>query len=255
MEGAKASKYMGEVQTKGAGLVPKRALKVMDGEVNRVLILGQDCIVPVPYQVPRKDNAPAPVQADLSGPARYGSTSTNAPPPASRFWFGNDESVLEQLRQAREHYQEQDPQTVASAVLNYCLGTSALTIKKCPHEPMIPVVLVVGGALALLSSVANIVVRSGRLYPSESDPEANERKFLILGTATGVLNLFMFAFFILGCVVVYGSLWPSKDPNSTGYCSPMAFYFAFWFHNAVFIFIGFLLFIGLLGMICGSCFC
>ncbi|XP_064481364.1 coronin-7-like isoform X2 [Ornithodoros turicata] len=49
-----ASKYMGEVQTKGAGLVPKRALKVMDGEVNRVLLLGQDCIVPVSYQVPRK---------------------------------------------------------------------------------------------------------------------------------------------------------------------------------------------------------
>lgn len=183
--------------------------------------------------------------------------------------------MLERLRQAREHYQEQDPQTVASAVLNYCLGTivftiivlatflipaaslliGALTIKKCPHEPMIPVVLVVGGALALLSSVANIIVRSGRLYPSESDPEANERKFLILGTATGVLNLFMFAVFILGCVVVYGSLWPSKDLNSTGYCSPMAFYFAFWFHNAVFIFIGFLLFIGLLGMICGSCCC
>lgn len=51
---SEASKYMGEVQTKGAGLVPKRAMKVMEGEVNRVLILGQDCIVPVSYQVPRK---------------------------------------------------------------------------------------------------------------------------------------------------------------------------------------------------------
>ncbi|KAL1434831.1 hypothetical protein MTO96_001722 [Rhipicephalus appendiculatus] len=51
---SEASKYMGEVQTKGVGLVPKRALKVMDGEVNRVLILGQDCIVPIPYLVPRK---------------------------------------------------------------------------------------------------------------------------------------------------------------------------------------------------------
>ncbi|KAL3188432.1 hypothetical protein MRX96_003412 [Rhipicephalus microplus] len=51
---SEASKYMGEVQTKGVGLVPKRALKVMDGEVNRVLVLGQDCIVPISYQVPRK---------------------------------------------------------------------------------------------------------------------------------------------------------------------------------------------------------
>ncbi|XP_075733806.1 coronin-7 isoform X3 [Rhipicephalus microplus] len=51
---SEASKYIGEVQTKGVGLVPKRALNVMEGEVNRVLILGQDCIVPIPYQVPRK---------------------------------------------------------------------------------------------------------------------------------------------------------------------------------------------------------
>lgn len=45
---------MGEVQAKGAALVPKRALEVMDGEVNRILLLGQNCIVPISFQVPRK---------------------------------------------------------------------------------------------------------------------------------------------------------------------------------------------------------
>ncbi|KAL1438135.1 hypothetical protein MTO96_048226 [Rhipicephalus appendiculatus] len=54
---SEASKYMGEVQTKGVGLVPKRALNVMEGEVNRVLILGQDCIVPIPYQTYRDFHA------------------------------------------------------------------------------------------------------------------------------------------------------------------------------------------------------
>lgn len=49
-----ATKYLGEVQAKGAALVPKRALEVMDGEVNRLLLLGQNCIVPISYQVPRK---------------------------------------------------------------------------------------------------------------------------------------------------------------------------------------------------------
>lgn len=41
-------------QTKGACLVPKRALAVMQGEVNRVLQLTGNAVVPVTYQVPRK---------------------------------------------------------------------------------------------------------------------------------------------------------------------------------------------------------
>ncbi|XP_054714139.1 coronin-7-like [Uloborus diversus] len=49
-----ATKYLGEIQAKGATLLPKRALEVMDGEVNRLLLLGQDCIVPISFQVPRK---------------------------------------------------------------------------------------------------------------------------------------------------------------------------------------------------------
>ncbi|XP_013771927.1 coronin-7-like [Limulus polyphemus] len=47
-------RYVGDVQTKGAALVPKRALEVMQAEVNRVLLLGPDCVVPVSFQVPRK---------------------------------------------------------------------------------------------------------------------------------------------------------------------------------------------------------
>lgn len=46
-------RHTGE-QTKGACLVPKRALKVMEGEVNRVLQLTSNMVVPIMYQVPRK---------------------------------------------------------------------------------------------------------------------------------------------------------------------------------------------------------
>ncbi|XP_067134482.1 coronin-7 [Centruroides vittatus] len=49
-----ATKHIGDIQTKGIALVPKRALNVMQAEVNRILLLGQDCIVPISYQVPRK---------------------------------------------------------------------------------------------------------------------------------------------------------------------------------------------------------
>ncbi|KAL0269014.1 UNVERIFIED_CONTAM: hypothetical protein PYX00_010761 [Menopon gallinae] len=41
-------------QTKGACLVPKRALNVMQGEVNRVLQLTSSMVIPIMYQVPRK---------------------------------------------------------------------------------------------------------------------------------------------------------------------------------------------------------
>ncbi|CAG2176857.1 unnamed protein product, partial [Oppiella nova] len=43
-----------DIQTKGAAIVPKRALNIMQTEVNRVVLLGADSIAPVSYRVPRK---------------------------------------------------------------------------------------------------------------------------------------------------------------------------------------------------------
>lgn len=46
-------RHSGE-QTKGACLVPKRALNVMQGEVNRIMQLTSNSVIPITYQVPRK---------------------------------------------------------------------------------------------------------------------------------------------------------------------------------------------------------
>ena len=46
-------KYSGD-QTKGTCMVPKRAMNVMEGEVNRLLQLCDSSIVPISWQVPRK---------------------------------------------------------------------------------------------------------------------------------------------------------------------------------------------------------
>src|SRR5690349_12623757 len=46
-------RYNGE-QTKGACLVSKRALRVMDTEVNRILQLTGNSVISIPYHVPRK---------------------------------------------------------------------------------------------------------------------------------------------------------------------------------------------------------
>ena len=48
-------------QVKGIGMVPKRALNVMEGEVNRLLVLTKHAIIPFPYIVPRKVSA-APIR-------------------------------------------------------------------------------------------------------------------------------------------------------------------------------------------------
>ena len=41
-------------QVKGVALVPKRAMDLMSGEVDRVLVLAANSIISVPYIVPRK---------------------------------------------------------------------------------------------------------------------------------------------------------------------------------------------------------
>ncbi|XP_030763580.1 coronin-7 isoform X2 [Sitophilus oryzae] len=46
-------RHSGE-QTKGVCLIPKRALNVMQGEVNRIMQLTSSSVIPVTYQVPRK---------------------------------------------------------------------------------------------------------------------------------------------------------------------------------------------------------
>lgn len=46
-------RHSGE-QTKGGCLVPKRALNVMQAEVNRLLQLTSNMVIPIMYQVPRK---------------------------------------------------------------------------------------------------------------------------------------------------------------------------------------------------------
>ncbi|XP_068623199.1 coronin-7 [Battus philenor] len=65
-------RHSGE-QTKGACLVPKRALRVMEGEVNRVLQLTGSSVVPIMYQVPRKSYREyhADLYPDTSGAVTY----------------------------------------------------------------------------------------------------------------------------------------------------------------------------------------
>ncbi|XP_018056176.1 PREDICTED: coronin-7 isoform X1 [Atta colombica] len=62
-------RHSGE-QTKGVCLVPKRALNVMQAEVNRLLQLTSNMVIPIMYQVPRKTyrDFHADIYPDTTGP-------------------------------------------------------------------------------------------------------------------------------------------------------------------------------------------
>ncbi|KFB41792.1 AGAP000930-PA-like protein [Anopheles sinensis] len=47
-------RHSGDQTTRGVCLAPKRALKVMEGEVNRIMQLTLNAVIPVTYKVPRK---------------------------------------------------------------------------------------------------------------------------------------------------------------------------------------------------------
>ncbi|XP_022327050.2 coronin-7-like [Crassostrea virginica] len=67
-------------QVKGIGMVPKRALNVMEGEVNRLLVLTKQAIIPIPYIVPRKNYLE--FHEDL-----FPDTPSNEPGVGASAWF------------------------------------------------------------------------------------------------------------------------------------------------------------------------
>ncbi|XP_051175953.1 coronin-7 isoform X1 [Leptopilina boulardi] len=79
-------RHSGE-QTKGVCLVPKRALNVMQAEVNRLLQLTSNMVIPIMYQVPRKTYRD--FHADIY-PDTTGCVSNNT---AAAWIKGNDEPV------------------------------------------------------------------------------------------------------------------------------------------------------------------
>ncbi|XP_033742691.1 coronin-7-like isoform X2 [Pecten maximus] len=70
-------------QIKGVAMVPKRLMNVMDGEVNRLLILTNTAIIPTPYIVPRKSYRD--YHEDL-----FPDTFSGEPTVSSSSWFSGE---------------------------------------------------------------------------------------------------------------------------------------------------------------------
>ena len=140
--------------------------------------------------------------------------------------------------------------------LAYCLiffFTGAKYKDDCPVEPFIPIYLIVGGSFGMLKT---IIVLCQRARTHEDDIDMDEDQSMSTKFIDGVLNLFLFTWFIAGNIWVYSKYRPNPSPppsDPLNYCNPTLYLFAFWVITASYILMGSICFcICCLG-VCASC--
>lgn len=123
----------------------------------------------------------------------------------------------------------------------------------CPVEPFIPIYLIVGGSFGMLKT---IIVLCQRARTHEDDIDMDEDQSMSTKFIDGVLNLFLFTWFIAGNIWVYSKYRPNPSPppsDPLNYCNPTLYLFAFWVITASYILMGSICFcICCLG-VCASC--
>lgn len=130
----------------------------------------------------------------------------------------------------------------------------------CPVEPFIPIYLIVAGSCGLLKAV---ILSCQKINNPESEKEdvqddysANEDLSNTSNFMDGILNIFMFAWFIAGNIWVYAHYKPNEKPplhDPLDYCNPTLYWFAFWVVTVSYVIMGTICFcICCLGA-CASC--
>ena len=100
----------------------------------------------------------------------------------------------------------------------------------CPVEPFIPIYLIVGGSFGMLKTV---IVLCQRASSHEDDLDIDEDQSMSTKFIDGVLNLFLFTWFIAGNIWVYSKYKPNPRPplhEPMNYCNPTLYMFAFLGH-------------------------
>lgn len=127
----------------------------------------------------------------------------------------------------------------------------------CPVEPFIPIYLIVAGSCGLLKA---IILSCEKLNSTESEKDnefaTNEHLSNTSKIMDGVLNIFMFTWFIAGNIWVYSNYKPNEKPplhDPSNYCHPTLYWFAFWVVTVSYVIMGTIFFcICFLGA-CASC--
>ncbi|XP_022326488.2 transmembrane protein 272-like isoform X2 [Crassostrea virginica] len=124
---------------------------------------------------------------------------------------------------------------LAIPVASIVIGS--LYLNKCTLERMIPIYLVVSGAVGIVYNVFGILRKMGKSRNEEGESE--DRPGVFTSICNCVFGCFLFAWFIAGNVWIYSNYdhW-SRDPMNAYYCHPTCYLFAFWTTTLVYILTG-----------------
>jgi len=139
--------------------------------------------------------------------------------------------------------------------MNLSLGVSYKDL--CPVEPFIPIYLIVGGSFGIVKMVSLVVQRvayNGDIFQDENTSE--EERPILWMFVDGVLNLFLFTWFVAGNIWVYSKCKPNFTPpihQPLNYCNKTVYMFAFWVITASYILLGLICFCTCCLAMCASC--
>ena len=99
----------------------------------------------------------------------------------------------------------------------FCVNLGSVYLHDCPVEPLIPIYLIVAGA---------VLVLTGCCSTSQADEQNRAKRKVNLA---GILfNIFNLAWFIFGSVVVFRAFQPVfENTKSNRYCNKTVYIFAF----------------------------
>ncbi|XP_066984403.1 transmembrane protein 272-like isoform X1 [Macrobrachium rosenbergii] len=128
--------------------------------------------------------------------------------------------------------------TIIIPIVMIVIGS--LKMNDCPAEEYIPIYLVVGGTFGVIKSLLSLEVRR-RAREDEVDASNASVPWHRRLQFGGSISVFLFVWFIFGCVWVYRIYEPSYDNSSTHYCDYTLYQFTFWLLTSVYICMGLLM--------------
>lgn len=106
------------------------------------------------------------------------------------------------------------------------LIVGAIYLNDCPVQKYIPIYMLVGGIFGVGKLLIDIYTRCIKIRDAKRNTTTERRREV--GAVDGVVSCFVVAWFIAGCVWIYGAYVPDfARPDSPNYCHKGLYYFAF----------------------------
>ena len=117
------------------------------------------------------------------------------------------------------------------------ISVGSIYIKECPIQKMIPIWLIVFGALSVIKNLSTLFQRLKYIRNNRSE-ESSSNTFL--NVFDSFIALFLIIWFVCGNIWVYSNFLrvqhSNKDDTAT-YCSHLTYLLAFWIINSIYILI------------------